>query len=137
MHSALLHKSLCLHSALLHAPPSPALPALFPCSALLGLLPFGPHLCSALLCLLLHLAPTLDCFLALLCVPTGSLLVLHAQVPKGEEWRNRPRPCATLRVYNMDFFRKIVLRHDTGLGEAYMEQVGAGIAVEEGACRAK
>eukprot|EP00983_Pelagomonas_calceolata_P118614 1160525-Pelagomonas_calceolata.AAC.3 len=45
------------------------------------------------------------------------------QVPEGEEWRNKPRPCATLRVYDLDFFRKIVLRHDTGLGEAYMDKV--------------
>ncbi len=44
-------------------------------------------------------------------------------VPAGEEWRGRPAPRATLRVFNMDFFRKIVLRHDTGLGEAYMEEV--------------
>eukprot|EP00967_Tisochrysis_lutea_P090429 scaffold129414_cov18-Tisochrysis_lutea.AAC.1 len=44
-------------------------------------------------------------------------------VPEGEEWRNKPRPCATLRVYDLDFFRKIVLRHDTGLGEAYMDKV--------------
>ena len=51
------------------------------------------------------------------------------QVPKGEEWRNRPRPVATLRVYNMDFFRKIVLRHDTGLGEAYMDKVRVGAGV--------
>lgn len=50
--------------------------------------------------------------------------VVDSQVPKGEEWRNRPRPCCTVRVYNMDFFRKIVLRHDTGLGEAYMDKVG-------------
>jgi hypothetical protein len=32
---------------------------------------------------------------------------------------------ATVRVYNMAFFRKIVLRHDTGLGEAYMDKVGS------------
>ncbi|KAF5839621.1 cyclopropane fatty acid synthase [Dunaliella salina] len=44
------------------------------------------------------------------------------EVPEGEEWRNRPRPCATLRVFDLDFFRKIVLRHDTGLGEAYMDK---------------
>ncbi|GAX82389.1 hypothetical protein CEUSTIGMA_g9817.t1 [Chlamydomonas eustigma] len=41
---------------------------------------------------------------------------------KGDEWRGRPVPCATLRVFNFDFFRKIILRHDTGLGEAYMER---------------
>ena len=41
----------------------------------------------------------------------------------GEEWRGRPPPIATVRVLNMDFFYKVVLRHDTGLGEAYMDQV--------------
>ena len=28
---------------------------------------------------------------------------------------------ATVRVLDMAFFRKVVLRHDTGLGEAYMD----------------
>ena len=27
-----------------------------------------------------------------------------------------------MRVYNMSFFRKIITRHDTGLGEAYMDE---------------
>jgi hypothetical protein len=36
----------------------------------------------------------------------------------------RHNPCrATVRVYDMAFFRKIVLRHDTGLGEAYIDKV--------------
>lgn len=39
----------------------------------------------------------------------------------GEEWRGRPDLKCTVRVYNMDFFRKIVLRHDVGMGEAYMD----------------
>ncbi|KAG2492394.1 hypothetical protein HYH03_009340 [Edaphochlamys debaryana] len=41
--------------------------------------------------------------------------------PKSEEWRGRPPLRATLRVLHMDFFRKVVLKHDVGLGEAYME----------------
>ncbi|KAG1678525.1 hypothetical protein FOA52_014559 [Chlamydomonas sp. UWO 241] len=41
---------------------------------------------------------------------------------KGEEWRGRPAPRATLHVFNFDFFKKAVTRHDTGLGEAYMER---------------
>lgn len=41
----------------------------------------------------------------------------------GEAWRGRPAPRATLRIFDMDFFRKVVLRHDTGLGEAYMDKV--------------
>ncbi len=39
----------------------------------------------------------------------------------GEEWRGRPALSATVRVLSMDFFRKIVTRHDVGLGEAYMD----------------
>ncbi|KAG2447750.1 hypothetical protein HYH02_007208 [Chlamydomonas schloesseri] len=60
-------------------------------------------------------------------LPTGQELsygsddTTAAPVPKGEEWRGRPDLKCTLRVYNMDFFRKIVLRHDVGMGEAYMD----------------
>lgn len=45
---------------------------------------------------------------------------IPAQVPAGEEWRGLPDRAATLRVLNMDMFRKIVTRHDVGMGEAYM-----------------
>lgn len=38
----------------------------------------------------------------------------------GEEWRGLPDRAATLRVLDMDMFRKIVTRHDVGMGEAYM-----------------
>ena len=34
----------------------------------------------------------------------------------GEEWRGAPRRKATLRVVDAAFFRKVILRHDTGLG---------------------
>lgn len=48
----------------------------------------------------------------------------HKVLP-GEAWRGRPAPVATMRVLTFDFFRKIVLRHDTGMGEAFMDQVGS------------
>ncbi|KXZ44875.1 hypothetical protein GPECTOR_61g828 [Gonium pectorale] len=51
----------------------------------------------------------------------GSMDTAKAPVPKGEEWRGRPDLCCTLRIFDMDFFRKIVLRHDVGMGEAYMD----------------
>ncbi|GFH08373.1 amino_oxidase domain-containing protein, partial [Haematococcus lacustris] len=62
-----------------------------------------------------------------LILPNGSELsygdkdYVH-KVKAGQEWRGLPEARATLRVYNMDFFRKIVMRHDTGLGEAYMDK---------------
>ncbi|MEW5297105.1 MAG: hypothetical protein WDW36_000333 [Sanguina aurantia] len=52
----------------------------------------------------------------------GSESTVAAPVVKGEEWRGRPALKATLRVYSMEFFRKMVIRHDTGMGEAYMDQ---------------
>ena len=33
----------------------------------------------------------------------------------------RPGLSATVRVLRIAFFRKVVTRHDTGLGEAYMD----------------
>ncbi len=54
------------------------------------------------------------------------------EAPEGEAWRGRPAPRATMRVFNMDFFKKVVVRHDTGLGEAYMDKVrswGGGLVV--------
>lgn len=40
---------------------------------------------------------------------------------EGEAWRGRPDLRATLRIFNMAFFKKIIMRHDTGMGEAYMD----------------
>lgn len=37
-------------------------------------------------------------------------------------WLERPQLRATMRVFNMSVFRKIITRHDTGLGEAYMNE---------------
>ncbi|GLI66534.1 hypothetical protein VaNZ11_010410 [Volvox africanus] len=59
-------------------------------------------------------------------LPTGQELVYgnddtsKAPTSAGEEWRGRPQLRCTLRIYDMDFFRKIVFRHDVGMGEAYM-----------------
>ncbi|GLC46603.1 hypothetical protein PLESTB_001222700 [Pleodorina starrii] len=50
----------------------------------------------------------------------GSEDTAKAPVSAGEEWRGRPPLRCTLRIFDMDFFRKIVLRHDVGMGEAYM-----------------
>jgi hypothetical protein len=42
-------------------------------------------------------------------------------VPKGQEWRGLPKRAATLRVLSMAMFKKIVVKHDVGMGEAYMD----------------
>lgn len=59
----------------------------------------------------------------------GSESTVAAPVARGEEWRGRPALKATLRVYSMEFFRKMVIRHDSGMGEAYMDQVGCVVRV--------
>ena len=33
----------------------------------------------------------------------------------------RPARDAVVRIFNTDFFWKVITRHDTGLGEAYMD----------------
>lgn len=38
-----------------------------------------------------------------------------------EEWMGKPGLSATVRLLRMAFFRKVITRHDTGLGEAYMD----------------
>ncbi len=39
----------------------------------------------------------------------------------GEEWRGKPRLAATVRLFSVAFFRKVITRHDTGMGESYMD----------------
>lgn len=39
----------------------------------------------------------------------------------ADDWRGRPRLRATVRVFSLSFFRKIVVSHDTGFGKAYMD----------------
>ncbi|KAI8475498.1 MAG: cyclopropane fatty acid synthase [Monoraphidium minutum] len=46
---------------------------------------------------------------------------IAAPVPKGQEWRGLPRREATMRVLRMALFKKIVVKHDVGMGEAYMD----------------
>lgn len=41
---------------------------------------------------------------------------------EGDAWLGKPPLRATVRVLDMAFFRKIITRHDTGLGEAYMDE---------------
>jgi hypothetical protein len=42
----------------------------------------------------------------------------------ARDWECRPQPRATMRVFRMDFFRRVVTGYDTGMGEAYMDKVG-------------
>jgi hypothetical protein len=39
----------------------------------------------------------------------------------GEAWRHRPRRAAVIRLFDYAFFGKIIMRHDTGMGESYMD----------------
>ncbi|KAL4856846.1 Tuberculostearic acid methyltransferase UfaA1 [Chlorella vulgaris] len=65
----------------------------------------------------------------------GDAAKVEAPVPKGEEWRGRPNLSATLRLHSISFFRKVITRHDTGMGESYMDgdyevdDLGAMLAV--------
>lgn len=38
------------------------------------------------------------------------------RLPAGEEWRGRPALSATVRLFDVAFFRKVITRHDTGGG---------------------
>jgi hypothetical protein len=46
---------------------------------------------------------------------------LPAFLRAGQEWRGLPRRAATMRVLSMAMFKKIVVKHDVGMGEAYMD----------------
>ncbi|CAD7695206.1 unnamed protein product [Ostreobium quekettii] len=65
-------------------------------------------------------------------IRNGSLRIIlpsGAELQYGEggheqlegNWHGRPRARATIRVLKMAFFRKIVIRHDSGFGEGYMD----------------
>jgi len=60
-----------------------------------------------------------------LILPSGEELVYGTSAPPvggdAEAWRDRPPLNATVRIYNVAFFRKIITRSDTGLGESYMD----------------
>lgn len=55
----------------------------------------------------------------------GSQLTHHTDdvlfMATVEPWRGAPDLKATLRLFNMNIFRKCVQRYDTGLGESYMD----------------
>lgn len=51
----------------------------------------------------------------------GSDATAAPPVPAGDEWRGRPRLAATVRIFSPTFFRKVITRHDTGMGESYMD----------------
>jgi cyclopropane-fatty-acyl-phospholipid synthase len=58
-------------------------------------------------------------------LPNGEELQYGAPAPPlggvSESWRKRPPLDATVRIYSASFFRKVISRHDTGLGESYMD----------------
>lgn len=58
-------------------------------------------------------------------LPTGAELCYGQPAPaplvEGQEWRGRPPLDVIVRIYNTSFFRKVITRHDTGLGESYMD----------------
>ena len=56
---------------------------------------------------------------ALICFAGQHLRCLTKHMSAGEQGPVALE--ATVRVLDMVFFRKVVLRHDTGLGEAYMD----------------
>ncbi len=58
-------------------------------------------------------------------LPTGAELCYGQPAPaplvEGQEWRGRPPLDVIVRIYDTSFFRKVITRHDTGLGESYMD----------------
>ena len=76
------------------------------------------HLCGS--CRTLLRTPSLTTT-----APLYLVLLHHAEVasaaPPGEAWRGRPRVAATVRLFSPSFFRKVITRHDTGMGESYMD----------------
>lgn len=65
----------------------------------------------------------------------GSETSAQSAVPDAPAWRGLPPRSAAVTVKSGDFFFKIVLRHDSGLGDAYMagdfvvDDLGALLAV--------
>lgn len=60
-----------------------------------------------------------------LILPTGEEMSYGTPAPAPhasiDGWRDRPPLDVTLRILDMAFFRKVITRHDTGLGESYMD----------------
>ena len=40
---------------------------------------------------------------------------------QADSWHMLPPRNATMRIFRWDFFRKLVCRHDAGLGESYID----------------
>lgn len=99
-----------------------------------GVIPWTPISCSPKLSLLDRSAIYLFDRFAKQTIRTGRIRFI---LPNGEElqygtpqppvgghkeaWRGRPPLNATVRIYDASFFRKVISRHDTGLGESYMD----------------
>ena len=60
-----------------------------------------------------------DC-IAVIGLPSRELRVCF--IAEEDRWLGKPPLNAAVRVLDMSFFRKIITRHDTGLGEAYMDE---------------
>jgi cyclopropane-fatty-acyl-phospholipid synthase len=65
----------------------------------------------------------------------GSEDSVSSAIPDAPEWRQLPPLRCTVTIHNPIFFYKVMTRHDTGLGEAYMhndfsvDNLGAFMAV--------
>lgn len=51
----------------------------------------------------------------------GDVNCCSTAIPGAERWRQLPPLCCSVTIHNTDFFYKVMTRHDTGLGEAYMQ----------------
>lgn len=77
---------------------------------------------------LLHQASAAEHSFCRCCARLWGILLLHiplclklCHAATGEEWRQRPKLKAVIRLFSYGFFRKIITRHDTGMGESYMD----------------
>ena len=99
-----------------------------------GRIPWTPRTCSPKISMIDSIAMKIfDSFAKMailkgklrLVLPNGEEMVYGTPEPPAggdaESWRKRPPLNATVRIYDCAFFRKIISRHDTGLGESYMD----------------
>ena len=79
---------------------------------------------NAILCIGVQPAVQQQSSVCLRCVSLGSTSfcqVSYMHCAEDDRWLGKPPLHAIVRVFQMSFFRKIITRHDTGLGEAYMD----------------
>ena len=82
------------------------------------------HLCSHSMSCISHPAVPHDSRFIL---PNGEELEYGSSAEVGEaeaesdNWQGRPALTATVRLLSCAFFRKVITRHDTGMGESYMD----------------